>query len=108
MKIVIWGTGQVAREFNDKLVKGEIIAYIDSFPKDNFFDKKPVYTVKEFLAKSLMYDYIVVANVYTNEVFHICVSEQIPLDRLIFLRPLQNTDEVEKIKINIVCLANSR
>ena len=104
MKIVIWGTGQVAREFKDKLVKGEIIAYIDSFPKDNFFDKKPVYTVKEFLAKSLMYDYIVVANAYTNEVFHICVSEQIPLNRLIFLRPLQNTDEVEKIKRNIVCL----
>lgn len=103
-RIVIWGTGQVAKEFKDKLVNTDIVAYIDSFPKAAFFENIPVYTLKVFLEKELKYDFIIVANVYTNEIFHMCILEQIPLNKIIFLRPLQNTAEVEKYKRNIVYL----
>lgn len=102
--IVIWGTGIVCKEFKEKLMDGEIVAYIDSYPKCKEYEGRQVYTLESFLESGIKYDFLVVANVYTNEIYEKCLENDVDLKNVIFLRPLQNTRNVELIKRNLVHL----
>lgn len=103
-KIAIWGTGNVCQEFNKSLVGGEIVAYIDSFQSGKEFDGRQVYTLDEFLKTDIEYDYIVVANVFTNDIYTKCLECNVDMRKVIFLRPLQNTRDVELLNRNLVYL----
>ena len=103
-RIVIWGTGIVCKEFKEKLISGEIVAYIDNYPKCKEYDGKQVYTLESFLEESLYFDYIIVANAFSNDIYEQCIQHNIDMQKVIFLRPLQSTHNVEMIKRNLVFL----
>lgn len=86
-KIVIWGTGKTSEEFIHTLsLKVEIIAYIDNFSNEKVWKAKPIYKLDEFLKMKIAYDYLIVASIYSNEIFAQC-QDVINLKKIIFLYP---------------------
>ncbi len=87
-KLLIWGTGKIA----DRVIKHlsydsvSVKGIIDSNKKKELWMGFPVYT-PDMIPDN--YDYIVVANSYTNEVVEICKKYNIDLNRLFFLRGLK-------------------
>ncbi|SEW09229.1 TylF/MycF/NovP-related O-methyltransferase [[Clostridium] fimetarium] len=105
-KIIIWGIGIIYEEFKQKLLPDvEIIAYIDSFKKAKFYDGKKIYKPSEFIQQNLSYDFIVIASVYTNDIFYEC-KKMLDMNRIIFLRPLQHTKDVESFYRNVDALTD--
>lgn len=102
--IVIWGTGIVCEEFKKKLASGEIVAYIDNYPKCKEYNGKQVYMLESFLEAGLYFDYIIVANAFSNEIYEQCIENSIDMQKVIFLKPLQNTRNVEMLKRNLLYL----
>ena len=65
-KLLIWGTGNFAIRFIDNKYNGEIIGFIETNKSKSLFMGKPVYDCYEIPEK---YDYIIVANSYTAEIY---------------------------------------
>lgn len=81
-KLLIWGTGKLARQFIENGYQGEIVGFIQSEKESNTFLQKPVYGINEI---PNTYDYIVVANSYTMEVYESCLQFELELSKIIFL-----------------------
>lgn len=103
-KIIIWGTGTVCKEFKEKIEKAEIVAYIDNNFTDNQIDGIPVFRLADVKKGKFDYDYIVVANAFSNEIYEECLVENMDMERLIFLRPLEPTEQVELKNRNLELL----
>lgn len=82
-KILIWGTGAIAKQVLHNVVNGEIVGFIETNKKADLFHDKPVYSIGEI---PVSYDYIVVANTYVNEIYQECIKRNISLDKIIFLK----------------------
>ncbi len=82
-KILVWGTGQVAGEFLENHCGGRVIGFIQSEKDRDSYIGKPVYRINELPTD---YDYIVVANTFSNEIYDTCVTKEIDLDKVIFLK----------------------
>ena len=80
-KILIWGTGQLSWQPGKEFSKEEIIGYIDTNKKLDFFAKKPVYKPEDI--KSLEYDAIIVSTIYSKEIYEQCVKYGIDRNKLI-------------------------
>lgn len=105
-KIVIWGMGIIYNEFKMNLLPGiEVVAYIDNFKNSDSFEGKKVYKPAEFIHENLCYDYIVIASVYTNDIFAEC-KNLLDMNKVIFLRPLQHTKVVDSFYRNIDALVD--
>lgn len=81
-KILIWGTGNLARRFIENKCGGEIIGFVETVKSRNSFMQKPVYEVRK-IPKT--YDYIIVANSYVDEILNLCMELDIDLGKVIFL-----------------------
>lgn len=81
-KILIWGTGKLAKRFMENRYNGEILGFIETNKSKCSFMQKPVYGGDEIPKE---YDYIVVANSYTDEIYDLCIKLGIDLKKIIFL-----------------------
>ena len=86
-KLLIWGTGNFAKRFIDNQYNGEIIGFIESDKSKAFFMGEPVYDCHEIPED---YDYIIVANSYTAEIYDLCKKLKICLSKVIFLYGVNN------------------
>ncbi|MDE6603997.1 MAG: DUF268 domain-containing protein [Lachnospiraceae bacterium] len=100
MKLLVWGTGGIAKQFIENGYAGEIIGFIETKKSKTEFMNKPVYQIEE-LPSPKQYDYIIVANKSVDAVYKVCHEKAIDLGKCIFLFPVRkecgNTDK-EKIR----------
>lgn len=82
MQVLIWGTGSIARRILDNGMEAEIIGFIESNKAHDVFEQKPVYNADEIPDN---YDYIIVANSFSNEIYELCLEKNISLDKFIFM-----------------------
>ena len=90
-KLLIWGTGNFAIRFIDNKYNGEIIGFIETNKSKSLFMGKPVYDCYEIPEK---YDYIIVANSYTAEIYDLCKKLKICLSKVIFLYGVKNNNRM--------------
>ncbi len=96
-KIVIWGTGKSSEDFIITLSSNvEIVAYIDNFPDGEFWKAKPVYKLDDFLEMNLDYEYLIIASMYSNEIFAQC-RDILDMNKVIFLYPSGASNQVNNI-----------
>lgn len=81
-KILIWGIGNLARCFIENKHGGEIVGFIETNKSQDSFMHKPVYDSRKIPQE---YDYIVIANSYTQEIYAHCLKLGIDTSKLIFL-----------------------
>lgn len=86
MKVLIWGTGNTAREIIKNGVNGEVIGFIRSSPPpppaENTFCGKLVYTPDKIDAE---YDMICVASIYGDEIYDTLKKYEIPMEKVCFV-----------------------
>lgn len=82
MKLLIWGTGKLAKQFIQNEYCGEIIGFIETKRSCETFMGLPVYCCAELPDG---YDFIVVANSHVAEVRQECLNRDIDLNKVIFL-----------------------
>ena len=86
MRIIIIGTGVIADEFEKYLEEGvEIVGYLETMPKRKNKNEKQIYTYDEL--ENLIYDKMIVANIYSDEIKHTLERFGVEKDKVIFLRP---------------------
>lgn len=100
-RIAIWGTGNVMQEFLQFADNVEIVCYIETNGNKKYYNGAEVYKLDELLASHLQYDYIIVANAFSNEIYELCIKNKVDMNKVVFLRPLQNTHNVELYKRNL-------
>lgn len=86
-KLLIWGTGKLAKHFIENKCGGEIIGFIETNKSKDFFMQQPVYGSHEIPAE---YDYIIVANSYVCDIYNLCIELGIEMSRVIFLYGSKN------------------
>lgn len=86
-RILIWGTGDLAKQFIENGYSGEIIGYIETRKTKNEFMQRPVYDICEIPKE---YDYIIVANSYGTEIYATCIIKNIDMSKMIFLYGVNN------------------
>ncbi|MEY8322746.1 DUF268 domain-containing protein [Lachnospiraceae bacterium 54-11] len=86
-RLLIWGTGKLAKSFIDNGYNGEIIGFIETNKSADSFMNKPVYSSYELPNE---YDYIIVANSYVLEIYNLCLKLNIDMEKLIFLYEIKH------------------
>ncbi len=92
MRVMIWGTGKIAVKVWENGIGGEIQGFIETNKKRSIFKGIPVYEVQD---RWPAYDYIVVANKFSDEVYETCLKENIDLSKVIFLYPVRRKLECD-------------
>lgn len=87
VKLLIWGTGKLAKRFINNKYHGEIIGFIETHKSKDTFMQKPVYDSREIPKE---YDYIIVANSYATEIYSLCLKLDVNVSNLIFLYSIKN------------------
>lgn len=82
-KVLIWGTGKIANQVISNGIRGDIIGFINTNKTTEKYQDKFVYDVDEIPEE---YDFIIVANSFSDEIYDICKNKNIPLNKLIFLK----------------------
>lgn len=82
-KILIWGTGKIAKKFLENQCNAEIIGFIETKKSKDTYEGKPVYDCRQI---PIEYDYIVVANAYATEIYDLCMNLGVDSSTLIFLK----------------------
>lgn len=85
-RLLIWGTGKMAREVESNGLNGRIAGYIETHRTKDKFQGLTVYEIKDL---SEVYDYIIVANSYVDEVYRSIIRYGIDREKCIFLRGLK-------------------
>lgn len=104
-KIYIWGTGYIAKMIIEDINDKEIQGYIETKKSKNIFGGKLVYQCDEMTEE---YDAIIVANIYSEEIYETASKYGYDLNKFIFMRkchlinPLANIEWKRNIlgKIN--------
>lgn len=81
-KLLIWGTGNLAKRFIENEYHGELIGFIETHKSKDTYMGKPVYGYRE-MPKD--FDYIIIANSYGEEIYDLCLEMDIDLSQVIFL-----------------------
>lgn len=98
-RLLIWGTGKIAEQVLQNGINGQVIGFIESEKRKELFQGKPVYMAAEVMDD--MYDFIIVANTYVEDIYNICKNEKIDLGKVIFLFPIKKREgffEKEEVK----------
>lgn len=90
-KVLIWGTGNLARQILENGINAEVIGFIQSDRNSEMYDGKNIYTVNNLPQE---YDFIIVANSFATEIYHTCEINDIPLDKVIFLTNIKKQEGV--------------
>lgn len=85
-KVLIWGTGTIATEVYNNGLSASVEGFIESNKTKDYFFEHMVYGLDDDWPK---YDYIIVANMYSDEIYQICIAKGIDIDKTIFLRGLK-------------------
>lgn len=83
MQVLIWGTGQMSWNVTKMFSNEDIIGYVDTYATSKEFAGKPLYTPQE--TKDMVYDAILVATLYGEEIMQVCIRCGISLDKVIFV-----------------------
>ncbi len=86
-QILIWGTGTIARHFLKNGINGCVMGFVETHKTVDSYMDLPLYGIDELPDG---YDYIVVANVHTNEIYRTCLQKGIDLEKVIFLRGVKS------------------
>lgn len=105
MKVYIWGTGRVAKEYLEmgEIEQGDILGFIETKKsKDTFYNKK-VYSPIE-VASNDNYDYILVCvYYYGREIYNICQEVHIDVSKLVLVDNWEWSDGSPLKKIPKCC-----
>lgn len=82
MRIWIWGTGELAQEIFRNGLEGKIEGFIETKKTKEIFFNYPVISAME-IPKD--FDYVFVANRFSDEIYDWCIAAQFDLQRIIFL-----------------------
>lgn len=100
-RVLIWGTGKRAeRILRIGGVNAEIAGFIETHKKSVVIYGLPVYSVNEL---EIDYDYIIVANIHTKEIYRYVEESNIDSSKMIYLQfcpyinPYQNIESVKEI-----------
>lgn len=81
-KLLVWGTGKRAERLIEDGCNGEIIGFIETNRTMESYMGKPVYDSGHIPSQ---YDYIIVANSYVTEIYHLLKKRNMDCSRIIFL-----------------------
>lgn len=95
-QLLIWGTGKIAREIVENGLGGKIIGYIETRKSKDKFCGLRVYEIGDLPEK---YDYIIIANTHTDEIYKISVQYDIDMNKCIFLRALKKRIGLKKDEV---------
>ncbi len=87
-KLLVWGIGKLTQQFMENGYHGEIVGFIQTKKSENFFMGKPVYGSDELPE---IYDFIIVANSYTSEIYDTCVKLALDLSKVVFLHEMKRS-----------------
>ena len=87
MRIMIWGTGELARTITVNSEQNEIVGYIESVVSAREFMAREVYSPEETLA--LQYDYIIVSSTYASQIKQTCIKTGIDVNKVIFMKAVK-------------------
>ena len=88
-KILIWGTGEIAKKILNNGLCAEVIGFIETSKTKESFRSKPVYSASKIPQE---YDYIIVANAFAFEVYQLCLEKNINLKKVIFLQKVKKAE----------------
>lgn len=86
IRILVWGTGLIAAEVMGNGLGANVQGFIESKKTRDSFYGHTVYGLDDVWPN---YDYIVVANMYSDEVYESCIAKGINIDKVIFLRGIK-------------------
>lgn len=93
MKILIWGTGNLAERFFQKGLKEHyILGFIETVKTKEIYYGKRVFGVSELPND---YDVIVIANRFVDAIYDNCYKNGIALDKLCFIKPVSRDIDIE-------------
>ena len=95
-KILIWGTGKIAAEVCNNEVNGNIVGFLETKKHAKEFRNKPVYSMDDQWPE---FDYVIVANVYSDQIYNECIQRNFDLKKFIFLCPITKKEGVTDIHI---------
>jgi len=99
-KVLIWGTGKVAKELLEYGLNAEIIGMIESYKKSEECNGYPVYDGGSL---SEDYDYIIIANMHTIEIFNFIKEREMDMNKIVFYKfcpyynPKKNIQTIREI-----------
>lgn len=93
--ILIWGTGNNTTHLLKNGVSGNLVGFIESKKTKEIFHGLPVYSASEI---SDIYDCIIVASIYVEEIYNVCKRNCIELNKMIFLFPIHKYFGMQDIK----------
>lgn len=88
-RFLIWGTGKLTKQFVENGYNGEIIGFIETNKSKEIYMGKPVYDSSEIPND---YDYIIVANSYTTEIYSLCLKKGMDMSKIIYLYPVKKKE----------------
>lgn len=83
MKIIIWGTGNSSYELCQNGICGEIIGFVESNKSKEEYLGYKVYAAEEMPDK---YDFLIVASIYSDEIYEKCQQLKLDSSKLVFIR----------------------
>lgn len=81
-EVLVWGTGKLAKRFINNGCNGKVIGFIETNKSTDFYMGKPVYDSRQIPDQ---YDYIIVANSYTTEIYNLSIKLKLDCSKIIFL-----------------------
>lgn len=93
--VLIWGTGKEAIKLIKNKINGEIIGFIETYKRQDYFMNKKVYNCAEIPNE---YDAIIVANHHSNEIYLTMKNYYIDVNKVIFLFPCAYIKPCENIE----------
>lgn len=83
MKLLIWGTGGAAEEVWNNQVSGEVIGFVESKKTKENCMGYPVYGIEQ-IPKG--WDFIIVANNFSDEIHKVCLEHNVDMTKVVFLK----------------------
>ncbi len=88
-KLLIWGTGKIAEALLENGVRGQIIGFIETNKSREMYNNKKIYSLEEMPHD---FDYILVANVYVNQIYKICMDRELDISKIIFIKGIKRQE----------------
>lgn len=83
MRFYIWGTGAIANEVWSNGVNGEFVGFVETKKRNEVCNGYPVYCIDDILEED--FDYIIVANRFSDDIYRICRERKISQDKLLYM-----------------------
>lgn len=98
-KVLIWGTGNMAKELMGHGINAEILGFIQTKKTEECFMNYPIFSCSSIPKNA---DYILIANTFSDQIYDICIQEGIDLNKVIFLFRGKNTKYVTSSELECI------